>query len=259
MNPVLEPGYIALMIVMAVINFPFVIGIEAWIRARGIKRVYAREPGARQLKREKRNAIMSAPTHAVLLAMFLATGLLVPGRESAGSIATTFAITFLWTEVWHYVSHVLMHTRPLHFIHAEHHKSMLTNPWTAVSFSFLEKIVFSLGILGFMAALSQVMTVSVYGVGAYYVFYFFTNVLGHANIELRRPGYYDTWMGKILNTSSYHALHHSRYVGNYGLMTPWCDRLFGTMWEDVGAVQSRAARGEPLGSLREKCEIRAGS
>jgi sterol desaturase/sphingolipid hydroxylase (fatty acid hydroxylase superfamily) len=145
-----------------------------------------------------------------------------------------------------------MHTKPLHFIHVEHHRSMLTNVWTAVSFSFLEKLIFSTGIIGFMAALSHIMPISVYGVGAYYIFYFFTNTLGHANIEMRKPGYYDSWMGKLFNTSSYHALHHSRYVKNYGLITPWCDKLFGTMWEDVAEVQSRAARGEPLSRLKEK-------
>jgi len=52
-------------------------------------------------------------------------------------------------------------------------------------------------------------------------------------------------------TPSYHALHHARYVKNYGLITPWFDRLFGTQWPDVAEVQTRAASGEPLRHLAE--------
>ena len=39
-------------------------------------------------------------------------------------------------------------------------------------------------------------------------------------------------MGKMLTTTTYHSLHHSRYTGNYGLGTRVLDRIFGTEWED---------------------------
>jgi sterol desaturase/sphingolipid hydroxylase (fatty acid hydroxylase superfamily) len=31
-----------------------------------------------------------------------------------------------------------------------------------------------------------------------------------------------------LNSARYHARHHAGGRGNYGLVTPWLDRLFGT-------------------------------
>ena len=146
-----------------------------------------------------------------------------------------------------------MHTRSLHFIHREHHLSHLTAAWTSVSFSLAEKGVFSFGILGGLALVSHWESLSAFGIFAYYVMYFCTNTLGHANFEFRKPGYYDRFMSRLFNSPTYHALHHARYTKNYGLITPWFDRLFGTRWEDVAAVQTRAAVGVPLTRLGERC------
>jgi sterol desaturase/sphingolipid hydroxylase (fatty acid hydroxylase superfamily) len=148
-----------------------------------------------------------------------------------------------------------MHTRPLLFIHREHHRSHVIGPWSAASFSLLEKFIFSLGILGGLALVSLLHPLSAFGILAYYVLYFYTNALGHANVEIRGAAYYRGIWGHLFNTPTYHALHHARYVKNYGLMTPWLDRLFGTAWFDVAAVQARVASGRPLTRLGEKCRV----
>ncbi|HWJ25042.1 MAG TPA: sterol desaturase family protein, partial [Flavisolibacter sp.] len=56
----------------------------------------------------------------------------------------------------------------------------------------------------------------------------------------------------VFNTPTYHAMHHARYVKNYGLITSTLDRLFNTMWEDYDQVQSRAASEQPLNKLSER-------
>jgi sterol desaturase/sphingolipid hydroxylase (fatty acid hydroxylase superfamily) len=145
-----------------------------------------------------------------------------------------------------------MHHKALLFIHREHHKSKITTPLSSISFSFLEKFIFSVGIIGPVAMLSWIMPISFYGIVAYYVFYFVTNALGHSNIEIREPGYAQTWIGKIINTPAYHAMHHARYVKNYGLITSTLDRMFNTMWEDYDKVQTRAASDQPLAKLSER-------
>lgn len=243
--------YLTTYLVIAFVNF-LIVGVAEHMERRRIpNRTYALAVPPPQRRREMTNAFITTPIHAVLLAAFVESGLLRP-TESLLTVLTTFVITFLWTEIWHYVSHRLMHWRPLHFIHCEHHKSRITGMWTSVSFSLLEKAIFSAGIIGFMAALSHAMPVSVLGLAAYYVFYFVTNTLGHANIEIRGPDYYASFMGRIFNTPSYHAMHHARYTNNYGLITPFLDRWFGTAWEDAQQVQQRAARGQPLTALNEK-------
>jgi lathosterol oxidase len=239
--------------VLAVINYPFVLGVDWYVRNRPVKPVFrvAEPPGQRA--REIRNSWLTTPIHAILFVAFIGGGVLRTGVESVILAVGTFVFTFLWTEAWHYASHVAMHARALHFIHREHHLSHLTQAWTSVSFSLIEKFIFSFGILGGLALVSQLQRLSMFGIFAYYVFYFYTNTLGHANFEFRKPGYYRRFMGRIFNSPSYHALHHARYIKNYGLITPWLDRLFGTQWLDVPEVQTRAADGKPLVRLGERC------
>jgi len=240
-------------LILGAINYPFVLIIDWVANNKPVKVVYKVQGKDGQRAREIKNSIITTPVHAILFLTFIESGLLRIGDESLGLIVATFLLTFIWTEVWHYTSHVAMHLKQLHFIHREHHLSILTQPWTSVSFSFLEKFIFSLGILGMLAMVSRIYPLSAFGIFAYYILYFFTNTLGHANIEFRKEGYNHSLMGKIFNSPSYHAMHHARYIKNYGLLTPWLDRLFGTEWDDAAEVQSRAARGQPLLTLSERC------
>jgi len=242
-------------VILAVINHPVILGVEWFARHRCVKPVIKVTEPAGQRAREIKNSWLTTPVHALLFFGLAASGALHTAPESSGLAVGTFLLTFVWTEVWHYASHVAMHTNALHFIHKEHHRSRVTEPWTAVSFSVLEKCIFSLGILGFLALVSQWLKLSLFGIFAYYLLYFFTNTLGHANFEFRKPGYYTTVMGKVFNSPTYHTLHHARYIKNYGLITPWLDRLFGTEWPDVPEVQTRAASGEPLTRLAERVAL----
>jgi Delta7-sterol 5-desaturase len=238
--------------ILAIANYPFVLLVDWYVNNHPVKMVYKIKEHAGQRSREIKNSLITTPIHAILFIAFIFSGLLRTGPETIGLSVSTFTLTFLWTEIWHYVSHIAMHTKYLHFIHREHHKSHLTAPWTSVSFSFLEKFIFSFGILGGLSIVSQWHKLSAFGIFAYYLIYFFTNTLGHANFEFRKPGYYDSSMGRFLNSPTYHALHHARYVKNYGLLTPWLDQIFGTRWKDVPEVQTRAASGMPLMRLGEK-------
>lgn len=251
MNNLTLPYWI-LIIVLLFINYPFVFFVNRLIARPETKVTYKVPLKKKQIETEIKNSFLTTPIHAVILAVLIFSGILKTGSENPYTIAYTFLITFFWTEIWHYFSHLAMHLKPLHFIHLEHHKSMVTNPWSSVSFSFLEKLIFSLGILGFMAFISNFLSISVWGIGSYYMLYFYTNTLGHANFEFRKPKYYESFMGKIFNTPSYHAMHHARYIKNYGLLTPFLDKLFNTIWEDYSEVQTRASESNPLISLREK-------
>lgn len=249
----MQADYLALLVILTVINYVFVLFIDRYLSTHPTRRVYDVTASTEQRIRERHNSIFTTPVHALLLGAFLVFHLLRPGSDTFTSIIITFAISFVWTEIWHYISHVAMHTRVLHFIHREHHRSRITNPWSSVSFSFFEKLIFSFGIIGCMSILSHFIDISVYGIMIYYILYFLTNTLGHANIEIRKPGYSRTFSGNIFNTPAYHAMHHARYVKNYGLITPLMDKLFATYWDDAAKVQDRAARGRPLHSLNEKC------
>jgi lathosterol oxidase len=238
--------------VLALINFPFVMLVDRHVRASPVKRVYDLPAAEGQDAWERRNGLITTPVHALILLTLFQAGALRVVEDGIGRAVVSFLIAFAWTEIWHYATHRAMHIPKLHGIHREHHRSRLTQPWTSVSFSFAEKFVFSAGIIGFLAMVSWWMPQSVIGISAYYVLYFYTNTLGHANVEFRKAGYRATWMGKVFNSPSYHAMHHARYTKNFGLLTPWLDKLLCTEWPDEAQVLDRAADGQPLTQLNER-------
>jgi sterol desaturase/sphingolipid hydroxylase (fatty acid hydroxylase superfamily) len=246
--------HIALLLLLCVINYPFVWLVDQVVRARNIARVYAVPVDAAQLRRERLNALHTTPIHPAVLAIAVLSGGLRLSADSLLAVAGTFALTFVWTEVYHYWLHRAMHVKSLHFTHREHHRSRITNAWTSISFSVWEEFLFAVGVAVFLAAVSRWVPLSLVGVVIYYLVYFSTNTVGHANIEFNAPGYGTTFLGKLFTSSGYHAMHHARYINNYGLLTRVMDRLCNTEWPDSDAVQTRAARGQPLGSLRERAD-----
>jgi Delta7-sterol 5-desaturase len=244
--------HILILSFLAVANHLIVFAFIYIYKSKKVRRIYNVAVNQDQLRDELNNSWLTSPLHALLIWLALYWGLLKDHPTTLLNFTYTFVIVFVWTEIWHYFSHRLMHHKSLLWIHREHHKSKITNPMSSISFSFMEKFIFSVGILAPVAALSAYMPVSLQGIVAYYLFYFITNALGHSNIEIRKPGYVHTWIGSIINTPTYHAMHHARYVKNYGLITSTLDRLFNTMWEDYDKVQTRAANSRPLQKLSER-------
>ena len=202
-----------------------------------------------QINRELKNSLHT-PMHAAMLAVFLYFGFFQ--NTSLASLFYSALATTIWAEIWHYVSHRAFHLRPLHWIHVEHHKSHLNSPFTAISFSFTEKLIFDLGILGPLALFDYFVGLNFFGVAAWFVGYLIINSFSHANFELKSRDY-NRWLGKVLTTTTYHSLHHSRYTGNYGLGTRILDRLFGTEWDDYEQLYDRISHEQkPLSKLREK-------
>jgi len=240
------------LVFLAVANHLIVFGFILIYKSKKVRRVYNLEATQDQLEEELKNSFLTSPIHSVIIGLALYFDFLKEYETSLVNFIYTFLIVFVWTEIWHYFSHRAMHFKALLFIHKEHHKSKVTNPLSSISFSFLEKLIFTGGIIIPVAFLSMIMPISFYGIIAYYLFYFIINALGHSNIEIREPGYAETWIGKIINTPAYHAMHHARYVRNYGLMTSTLDRMFNTMWEDYDKVQTRAASSQPLEKLSER-------
>ena len=186
-----------------------------------------------QVRRELKNSVHT-PMHAIVLCLFLLAGFFE--NRSGLSFFGTLFLTILWAEIWHYASHRAFHWKPLHWIHAEHHKSRLSSPFTALSFSFTEKLIFDVGIVGVMALVDVFLfDLNFYGIAVWFTAYLIINSYGHANYEIRSPSFM-ALKGKFITSTVYHALHHSRYTGNYGLGTRFLDRWFGTEWKDSEAV-----------------------
>jgi len=211
--------------------------------------IYDLPIGADQVKRELRNSI-HAPMHAAILAIFLLVGFFQ--NLSVISFFYSALLTTVWAEIWHYFSHRAFHLRALHWIHVEHHKSHLNSPITAISFSFTEKLIFDMGMLLPLAAIDKFVSLNAFGIMLWYFGYLIINSFSHANFEFQSANF-NRWLGKILTSTTYHSLHHSRYTGNYGLGTRMLDRLFNTEWGDYEALYDQISlERKPLKKLREK-------
>jgi Delta7-sterol 5-desaturase len=215
------------------------------------RRVYALRARDGQTRLELRSAWLLL-TDPIVLGVLLATGALRLTPSTLGVSLATFAIMFVWTDVWMYWTHRAMHRwKWLWRLHAHHHRSRITQPTSAISFSFGEKLVFyTLGWLLPVAAWSHAAPISLAGIVAFYSFYFVTSPLAHGNFEL--ASHRLRWPMKALGTATSHALHHARVTGNYGFLTSIQDRVFGTHWHDGDAIHDRVIAGDPLGSLRER-------
>jgi lathosterol oxidase len=201
-----------------------------------------------QIKRELRNSLHT-PIHAVMLAIFLWLGFFKD--RSFTSFLYSGLATTIWAEIWHYASHRAFHLRALHWIHVEHHKSRLNSWLTAISFSFAEKLIFDIGMLLPLVVANHFIGINFYGVAAWFIGYLIINSYSHANFELKSNNY-NHWLGKVLTSTTYHSLHHSRYTNNFGLGTRILDRLFGTEWDDYEQVFGRISLDKkPLTKLRE--------
>lgn len=213
------------------------------------KRIYDVPFPKDQLRREAWNSLHT-PLHAVMLAASLGLGAF--SNTSVWSFFGSLLGTAAWAEVWHYFSHRLLHLRPLFWIHEEHHKSHLNSPLTAISFSFSEKFIFNIGLIGFLMLVDLVVSVNFFGVAGWYVAYLIVNSYGHANFEIRSKRFLEI-PGKYIATTVYHSLHHSRFVKNYGLGTRFLDKAFGTEWADYEDVYARVTSDlVPLTKLSEK-------
>ena len=219
-------------------------------------RGYAVEHDADQTRREWISSLVTTPVPPLILAASILLGLWRPdtATETWWSIAATFLAVFIWSEIWHYYSHVLMHSRRWIWIHRHHHVSQLPRAMSCLSFSIVEKTLQSLGILAPIWLTAIYWQPSFYGVIAYYLLYFYTNAMGHYNLEPMPAGYTRTLFGSIFTAPTYHIIHHARYTGNFGLMTTFLDKLHGTYWGDYPDVLDRAATGQPLPRLNTRLD-----
>jgi Delta7-sterol 5-desaturase len=140
-----------------------------------------------------------------------------------------FPIMFFIHDTYFYWTHRLMHDpRLFSYFHLVHHKSINPSPWAAYSFHPLEAIVES----GVFLLLLMVLPLTKIHLLIFFFIMIVYNVYGHLGWELYPKKFSTHKMGKWLNTSVNHNLHHQYFKGNYSLYFLWWDRWMGTIRED---------------------------
>jgi sterol desaturase/sphingolipid hydroxylase (fatty acid hydroxylase superfamily) len=215
-------------------------------------RVYRRSLAFGQLRSEARAAVVVVLCDALLVGLFryYAGPRMVPFSVPVALLS--YAWIFVGFEVWFYVSHRLLHTKALYRFHAQHHVAQVTEPLTSLSFSLVERLVLMGGGLGLVLVAMEMMPITQAGLMAYILTNYLLNVVGHGNTEWLPKRFVSSWLGRLFFTPTFHALHHARYQGHYGLFTVVLDRWFGTAFQDYPQVHARARDGVGLARIGER-------
>lgn len=218
------------------------------------RRIYRVPLAPRQSRSELRAGIAVLIFDAAVGTAFFYFGWIVKAAPGIANTALSFALMFAWYEIWFYATHRLIHTRPLYGLHRQHHTARVTQPLTALSFSLGERAVLLGGALGFAAAVSRLVPISQSGLVLYFMVNLVLNTLGHSNVETFPRGFATSYWAKFAISPTWHAMHHARIKGHYGLFTPFLDRAFGTAFPDYPAVFDRAVSGLGLHALEQRME-----
>jgi sterol desaturase/sphingolipid hydroxylase (fatty acid hydroxylase superfamily) len=156
-----------------------------------------------------------------------------------GWFVASIVLTIALHDTWFYWTHRWMHRpRVFRLVHRVHHQSTNPSPWAAYAFHPLEAVVqaaiFPLAVL--LVPMHPLAFV------VFMVWQITFNVLGHTGHEYHPRWLLDSWLGKLLNTPTNHAMHHELFRGNYGLYANVWDRLMGTNHPDY-AARFRAVTG----------------
>lgn len=144
-------------------------------------------------------------------------------------------------DTYFYWMHRLMH-QPFLFkhVHLVHHKSTNPSPWTAYAFHPFEAVV-EVGILPLIAFS---LPIHAPAIGSFFLFQIIYNVYGHLGFELYPKNFHRTWIGRWINTSVAHNLHHKKFRGNYGLYFLFWDRMMGTLRTEYDDVFDQTTQGD---------------
>lgn len=108
--------------------------------------------------------------------------------------------------------------------HLTHHRSINPSPWAAYAFNPLEAIVegFIIRILVFAVPLHP------FAIAAFMTIQLTYNVYGHLGYEIYPYWLIKSSIGKWLNTSTNHNMHHKYFHDNYGLYFRFWDTIMKT-------------------------------
>lgn len=161
---------------------------------------------------------------------------------------------FLWNllihctivEFLYYWLHVLLHWQPIYkAYHQYHHKSINTEPTTALSFEFGERLSYTLlfafpPIIGYYCG-----TQSYFGFISYLLWFDIMNEGGHINFEFFPRWFFNSPFKYVFYSATYHSVHHTKFKKNFSLFMPWPDMLFGTVLWGSHPYDSSSALTQP--------------
>lgn len=226
----------------------------AWERSRAgrRRRIFDLPLASGQIRREVLANVGFVLLATVAFTIAVASGILRADASGAGPALLTFLACFVGFEVYYYAQHRALHTRALVRFHRWHHRSKVTTPLSGQSLGVVEALGWIGGLLLVPALLTLVGLLHGGALMAFLSLGAAGNIIGHANADPHPSASGRREKSWFTHPFTYHALHHARWLGHYGLGTSVLDRLYGTEWEDWPSLHARVIAGDPLRSLKER-------
>jgi sterol desaturase/sphingolipid hydroxylase (fatty acid hydroxylase superfamily) len=150
-----------------------------------------------------------------------------------------FFILMLIDDTWFYWCHRLLHhPKIFRYVHLEHHKSVDVNPFSSMSFHWVEPFLLS----SWIFPVAYLLPIYAPVLALVQVWGLLDNIKAHLGYEIY-PSYFNRSWLRFLTSSTHHNMHHSKFKGNYGVHSRIWDKLMGTEFEEYEAeydkVQAR--------------------
>ena len=143
--------------------------------------------------------------------------------------ALVFPLMLIVHDAYFYFTHRMMHhPRLFKFFHVIHHKSVNPSPWAAFAFNPSEALIES----GIIYVFVFTFPIHLLHLFVFLIFMTLYNVYGHLGFEIYSKGFNKHWLGRWINTSVNHNMHHQFFKGNYGLYFTFWDRVMNTLDKD---------------------------
>lgn len=204
---------------------------------------------ANQIKRELKNAVFT-----LCVGAFFSSIVIYLSTKGYTKIYTDFAehpffsifsffMLLILDDTWFYWIHRLLHHPKIYkIIHLEHHKSIDVDPFTSMSFHFLEAFVLTFWIL----PASFLIPIYAPALGLVQIWGLLDNVKAHLGYEIY-PSWWNKSILRFMTSSTHHNMHHSKFNGNYGVHFRFWDKLLGTEFknyeEEYDKIQERKKGG----------------
>jgi lathosterol oxidase len=217
----------------------YVIKREAWRFRRIQKKFPFRKDYLREIGYSISTAfIFAAIGYLVFVTPFVKYTQTYRNLDDFGTTYFIFSIPLMLIlhDTYFYWTHRFMHMKSVYrWMHRVHHLSTNPSPWAAMAFHPLEAIVEA----GIIVVIALLMPVHPLAIAIFLVLMMIYNVYGHLGYELYPKGFSKNFVGKWVNTSVNHNMHHQTIKGNYGLYFLFWDRVMGTVQPGYDQVFSK--------------------
>lgn len=218
--------YTALLTVMGILRY-FVVtvpafyifyrwGKEYFSHTKIQKRTAKREDFLREIKHSMLSVLVMSALAAVMLYTPLRDYTQFYNDTSFPSwwpYASAFLALLVHDTYFYWMHRLVHHPKVFKTVHLTHHKSTNPSPFASYAFHWTEALTEGM-IVPVILFLIPMNTEAIYG---FILAGFVINVYGHLGYEIMPRWFRHSLLFEILNTSTHHNVHHSKFKGNYGL------------------------------------------